>query len=455
MTQKNTKVTNNTNATNNKSSTKPTSFFILLSLSLVPFIMVLGNSMLIPVLPKIKSTLNLNPFQVSMLITLFSIPAGLTIPMAGVLSDRVGRKKIIIPGLILYAAGGIVSGISPLINIATYPILLAGRVIQGIGAAGTAPIAMALAGDIFTKQQRSKVLGTMEAANGLGKVVSPILGALVGLIAWYATFWLFPLLCIPSALAVWFLIKEPGDKKNTQSLKAYFSSLKKIFQKKSSLLLPAFYAGSIVLFSLFGLLFYLSEFLEKTFKIDGVIKGLYLAVPVLAMAISSYGTGLYIKKKTNLIKIIVISGLVVTGLGLLAMAFFTNLYYYLAATAIVGIGTGPVLSCLNTIVTSSVASDERGLVTALYGSVRFIGVALGPPVFSVLMRGSKLITFSIVASLAGLAALLFFIFAKPAQQSTTSKANDEVAKVIKPRLSVVPVLRKPFINEESEDGQQK
>jgi ACDE family multidrug resistance protein len=424
---------NTTNAATTKGSKKATSSansasaspLILLSLSLVPFIMVLGNSMLIPVLPKIQSSLNITPFQVSMLITMFSIPAGLTIPLAGVLSDQVGRKKVVIPALCIYAAGGLVAGLSPMLNVGTYPLLLAGRVIQGIGAAGTAPIAMALAGDIFVKQQRSKVLGIMEAANGLGKVVSPILGALVGLIAWYATFWLFPLLCIPAALAVWFFIEEPKDKKTNQSLSAYFSSLKKIFKKKSNLLLPSFFAGLVVLFSLFGLLFYLSELLEKTHKIDGVIKGFYLAIPVLAMAAASYGTGIYIKKRSKQVKIIVVGGLVFTGLGLLAMAFFTNLYYYLGATALVGIGTGPVLACLNTIVTGSVASDERGLVTALYGSVRFIGVALGPPFFSVLMKSPKLITFGIVAIIAGLAAVLFYVFAKTnsANQGTTEQAK--------------------------------
>lgn len=434
-------------------SKKSTSPLVLLALSLVPFIMVLGNSMLIPVLPKIKSTLHLTPFQVSLLITLFSIPAGLTIPLAGILSDRIGRKMIVVPGLLVYAAGGLIAGLSPLLNIATYPILLVGRVIQGIGAAGTAPIAMALAGDIFAKHQRSKVLGLMEAANGLGKVVSPIVGALVALIAWYAPFLLFPLLCIPSALAVWFLIKEPQDKKSTQSMGAYFNSLKSIFQKKSTLLLPAFFAGSVVLFILFGLLFYLSEFLEKTFKIDGVIKGLYLAIPVLAMAATSYGTGLLIKKKTNLVKMLIVSGLILNGLGLIAIALFTNLYYYLAATAVVGIGTGLVLPCLNTLVTGAVASDERGLVTALYGSVRFIAVALGPPVFSVLIKGSKLVSFGIVSALAVLAAILFFTLAHPALGNKTTKKANQGSMAGKVNLDPVPALRKPF--KTTEDGKQK
>lgn len=68
-------------------------------LSLVPFIMVLGNSMLIPVLPRIKESLRISQFWVSLLITAFSIPAGLVIPLAGMLSDQIGRKKVMAPAL--------------------------------------------------------------------------------------------------------------------------------------------------------------------------------------------------------------------------------------------------------------------------------------------------------------------------------------------------------------------
>ena len=125
-------------------------------LSTVPFLMVLGNSMLIPEFPAIKSALNITQFQVGLLITFFSAPAALAIPFLGYLSDRVGRKVIIIPALIFYGLGGVVSGLSAAFIKDPYFIILTGRVIQGIGAAGTAPIAMALAGDLFETGERSE-----------------------------------------------------------------------------------------------------------------------------------------------------------------------------------------------------------------------------------------------------------------------------------------------------------
>ncbi|WP_326102172.1 MFS transporter [Paenibacillus apiarius] len=64
----------------------------LLALSSIPLIMTLGNSMFIPVLPEIRRQLHVSAFQTSLLITSYSVMAILLIPIAGYLSDRLGRK---------------------------------------------------------------------------------------------------------------------------------------------------------------------------------------------------------------------------------------------------------------------------------------------------------------------------------------------------------------------------
>ena len=69
-----------------------------------------------------------------------------------------------------------------------YPWILVARVVQGIGGGGTYQLAMALAGDIYTGKERSRALGYLEAANGLGKVVAPLLGSATALLVWFAPF---------------------------------------------------------------------------------------------------------------------------------------------------------------------------------------------------------------------------------------------------------------------------
>lgn len=79
----------------------------LISIASIPLVMTLGNSMLIPVLPMIEKELSITSLQASLLITVYSVVAIFCIPIAGFLSDHVGRKRVIIPSLILAGIGGL------------------------------------------------------------------------------------------------------------------------------------------------------------------------------------------------------------------------------------------------------------------------------------------------------------------------------------------------------------
>ncbi|PTX53913.1 ACDE family multidrug resistance protein [Melghirimyces profundicolus] len=381
------------------------SVWVLSILSAVPLIMVLGNSMLIPVLPTIESELKISSLQVSLLITLFSVPAGIIIPLAGILSDRFGRKPVIAPALLLYGAGGLITGFAAIWGGGAYWLMLTGRIIQGVGAAGTAPIAMALVSDLYKKGERSNALGIIEAANGLGKVVSPILGSLIALISWYALFFTFPVLTVPVALALWFFVSEPAKRKDPPPLSRYKENLVKTWKRQGKWLLVAFLAGALTLFILFGVLFFLSDFLEKRYGIDGILKGLILAIPLLAMSSTSFWAGHHVKQKTRIMKRFIVIGLFMLAAGMAIVPFVTNTYILMADLVAIGIGSGLILPCLNTLITSAVGSEERGIVTSLYNSVRFLGVALGPPVFEAL-ADAKYLLYLGNASLATITGLL-------------------------------------------------
>lgn len=383
----------------------------LAALSTVPFAMVLGNSMLIPILPQMQRALDLTSLQTSLVITLFSVPAGLTIPFSGFLSDCLGRKKVIIPALFLYGIGGLVAGAAALIQWGgAFAIILAGRILQGIGAAGTAPIAMALTGDVFQGPARSKALGVIEAANGGGKVISPILGSALGLLSWFAPFFVFPVINALSAGAIWLGVREPEGLGNRKEIREYLRSFARIFAKKTALLLTSFSAGSLALLTLFGLLFFLSDHLEQRYGLDGILKGLALAVPVLFMAATAYGTGAIVRRRAVLMKILVVSGITVTAGALALLPCCRTTFFFFTAVSVIGIGTGLVLPCLNTIITSATDAEERGLVTALYGGVRFLGVAAGPPLFSLLLAfGLETMAWT-TAAVSAVTAILAFLF---------------------------------------------
>ncbi|MBP3961335.1 MFS transporter [Paenibacillus lignilyticus] len=380
------------------------------ALATVPLVLVLGNSMLVPILPDMEKELGISGFQASLVITLFSVAAGLIIPISGYLSDRFTRKAVILPSLALYGIAGIVAGIGAVTH--AYWLLITARALQGIGAAGTSPIAMALVGDMYKDGSESEALGLIEASNGAGKVISPIIGSLLALMAWYAPLFAFPLFCAGSFFAMMFLIKEPpNEKKEKTPVKQYIGGIAKVFKEKGRWLISAFVSGSLGLFILFGVLFRLSDVLEEApYNIDGVAKGGVLAIPLLFLVITAYVTGRKIKNNGTLMRHLMIIGLAVMGSALAAAAFIHNSVYALIGfAALSSAGTGLLLPCLNTLITGSVDREHRGMVTSLYSSLRFFGVAFGPPLFGWMAKRSDTLLYSVVAALS-FGALLIIIF---------------------------------------------
>lgn len=387
-------------------------------LSLVPFIMVLGNSMLIPVLPSIQKELHVNVVRVGLLITVFSIPAGIVIPFAGVLSDRGGRKKVMFPALLIYGVGGILAGVFALIfKEKAFPWIIGARIVQGIGAGGTYQLSMALAGDLIQSSERSKVLGMLEAANGIGKVISPLAGAALALVSWYTPFFVYGVLAIPVAFLIVTVQENVGKlKENVQPLPQYLKKVADIFKQKWLPLTISFLSGLLVLFSLFGLLSFYSDILERQFKISVFSRGLILAVPVLVMTIIAYVLGTVMQKQlTKILKWAVVIGLFSVAAGLILFCPCKNVVLFTLTSSLLGLGTGAVLPCLNTLITSSAPKTERGLITCLYGTVRFFGVAVGPPLFGFTQKLSKPPIFFSTAGVCIALGLLFLLLVNPSQ----------------------------------------
>ncbi|AGA57593.1 arabinose efflux permease family protein [Thermobacillus composti KWC4] len=386
------------------------------ALASVPLVMVLGNSMIVPILPDLERQLNITGIQSSLVITLFSLATGLFIPIAGYLSDRFTRKAVILPSLAVFGAAGLLAGYAVIWK--NYPLLIAARALQGIGAAGTAPIAMALIGDMYRDGAESEALGLIEASNGTGKVLSPILGTLFALIAWQAPFFAFPAFCALSLAAMAFMIREPGSGDRPR-LAHYARQIIGVFRAQGSWLIPAFLAGATGLFNLFGVLFFLSDVLEKPpYAITGVAKGGVLAIPLFGLVATSYATGRWIKNNGRLMRTLMNTGLALQAAAFAAAVWLNgNMPLLIALLTLSSVGTGMLLPCLNTMITGAVDRSLRGMITSLYSSLRFLGVAFGPPAFGWLAGISRGVLFGAVTGLAAVALALVFFLVKPPKRA--------------------------------------
>ncbi|MFC5446636.1 MFS transporter [Paenibacillus aestuarii] len=397
----------------------------LLSIASIPLIMTLGNSMLIPVLPAIRSKLAVSSFQVSLLITIYSAIAIVLIPLAGYLSDRIGRKKVIIPSLIITGIGGLISGIAAWMIDQSYVVIMLGRLLQGVGAAGAFPIVLPLVGDMFKEESEvSSSLGIVETANTFGKVLSPILGSALALVCWFLPFLSIPVFCLISTLLVAFLVKSPSKKEEEMiPFRTFLNHVKAIFQRSGRWLYGIFAIGGISMFVIFGTLFYLSDMLEDQYSIHGIVKGCVLAIPLAALCLASFITGKIIGQNKRLMKWMTFGGMAIVTGSLVCCGLSHSLLVLIIWISFCGIGIGVALPCLDAMITEGIKKEERGSITSIYSSMRFIGVAAGPPLASILVKKSPELMFYCLSGTCVIAAVLALFAIRPSSNQPSASQN--------------------------------
>ena len=105
-------------------------------------------------------------------------------------------------------------------------------------------------------------------------------------------------------------------------------------------------------------------------------------------------------------KWLILIGIVMAGVSIGALYFSDKIWYLLLMFTIAGIGIGLSLPCLDSLITEGVEKEERGTITSIYSSMRFIGVAVGPPVIALLMKFSNIWIFVLLGGVCVISAFV-------------------------------------------------
>ncbi|QJC54053.1 MFS transporter [Paenibacillus albicereus] len=146
--------------------------FLLLMLNL--FLVFTGIGLVIPIMPKFMELLGISGSLVGLLVASFSLTQLLFSPLAGRLSDRFGRKRLIVLGMTVFAVS------EALFGFAEQPwLLFASRLLGGVSAALIMPAVMAYAADITTQEERAAGMGYINAAITTGFIIGPGIGGYI------------------------------------------------------------------------------------------------------------------------------------------------------------------------------------------------------------------------------------------------------------------------------------
>lgn len=165
------------------------------------FLICLGMSLIFPVEPFIKSEYHFSAFDMGMMSSLFAFVQFLASPIVGRLSDNIGRKPLLIWGLVIFSIAEFVFAAANhlwLFNIS--------RAVDGLSAAMFVPTSMALAADITTREYRAKVIGWLSAAFSGGLMLGPGIGGILAGISFKAPFWVAGILGVLSTIIAIFAL---------------------------------------------------------------------------------------------------------------------------------------------------------------------------------------------------------------------------------------------------------
>ena len=177
---------------------------IILTILLLYPLVGIGIDLITPSLPSICVGLQISPMMSKNLITIFLISYAISNLVCGFLSDAIGRRKLLLGGLLLFTIASLLPPLFP-----SYSVLFFGRLLQGVAIGAFASIARAVLSDIVPEARLRKTFAWLATMWGIGPIIGPIIGGyLQHYFGWQSCFYFFALVSAIGFLVMFFTLTE-------------------------------------------------------------------------------------------------------------------------------------------------------------------------------------------------------------------------------------------------------
>ena len=334
----------------------------------ITMVTMMGGSVISPALPVIQSAFNIPTASIGLVMTAFSIPGIIAIPIVGALTDRYGRKKVIIPLLLLYGLAGGLCFFAP-----NFEALIALRFLSGIGASSLATLTLILCGDFFINDERSEALGYRTAFGQFANGTLPVIGGILAMLSWQFPFLLY-LLAIP---VTFFAMMTLSDKPSTEKFKMaeYLTNLKLgLANFRIRCLLTI--APTLMIFNTGIVYTYLPVYLSQEFKISPALIGLIISTRIIASTFVAFLIG----KITKIVKeeFLVIFSFSILAIAATMVPMIKSLEHIFVPVLLMGLGIGIGLPAFQKLLIDETTAKLRAAIMSANGVTNRIGQASGP-----------------------------------------------------------------------------
>lgn len=366
----------------------------------VQFFVYLGFGLIIPILPEVIVQQGFDKIHVGGLLTIYSLASFFTAPFWGILSDKMGRKKLILIGLLGFCTSFLL--ISLFMN--SLILLYISRIIGGLFSGALYTAVTGFIGDISTEENRNKYMGFMGMSIGLGFIFGPALGGLLGKISLSTPFTVSSILIFLLFIYASIILKEPERHAATQKRAIVPKGASTLFKYRVRYL---FLFSFMVTFLLAGLESTLQLFQMDKINITATQLGSLFLFSGFVDFMVQGGLVRHIKDGTEVKWLI--GAQLVTATGLFMFPFTSSLAF--AGLALCVFTAGNALArTLNTSLSSKEAGGKYGTAAGISYSMDNIGRIIGPLFFTWLLTKQANFVYEISGILALLSIVILVLF---------------------------------------------
>lgn len=339
---------------------------------LTVFIDLLGFGIIIPLLPFYAERFGGSAQTVAMLSVSFSAMQFVFMPIWGRLSDRIGRRPILLLGLFGSFASYLVFGLA-----ASLPLLFLSRMFAGIAGA-TVSTAQAFIADTTTPENRAKGMGLVGAAFGLGFIFGPAIGGILSRWGHVVPPMFAALLSLLNFVAAWFLLPESRPAHVRATARAATSRLESLRKALTRPTLPALlliYVTVVAAFSGFETTFAL--FSERRFGFTEETIGYIFAYVGLVLAVVQGGlVGRAVRRFGE--RRLVPAALLMVALGLVLIAFSRSVFELFVANGVLALGMGFNSPSLTSLISRRSDPEDQGGILGVSQGLASLARIVGP-----------------------------------------------------------------------------
>jgi MFS family permease len=331
--------------------------------------MIMGASLVYPVLPVVAVALDIPISQIGLVLTAFTLPAIFLAPIGGMLMDLRGRKQVLVFGLLLYGVAGMLISFAPSLQ-----WVLALRAVQGIGYAAIMPLVVVIIGDMFSKEKETIAQGMKVVLDRITLLVLPAAAGILAGIAWQAPFLLYGL-AIPLGLAAARYLPEPLIERRAHA-PGYIRDV----------LSASFHLRSVTIFSMSSLRFFIEMSFFVYLPIFAIDKlnmtvsrgGLLFTVFAVGAILTAVTVG-SITRRFERIPLVIVS-FILQGVCLLAASFADSVWAVGIVMLGFGLANGIISPAQKSLMTQSVTGSLRGGFVAVDRVAQNTAKSLAPPI---------------------------------------------------------------------------